>query len=175
MVVVVVFGCLVVSNSLDPMDCSLPALLFMGFPKQEKLEWVATSFSRGSSWPRDWARVSWTAGKFFAIWATRETPTYKDAFRNICIHIWVIHPQTQNLLSHEWASLVALVVKHLPDYAGGTRDAGSIPELGRDPEVGDGNPLQYSCLGSLMDSRAWWATVHGVTKSWIQLSNWPHK
>ena len=36
---------------------------------------------------------------------------------------------------------------------------------------GNGNPLQYYCLENPMDGRAWWATVHGVTKSWIQLSD----
>ena len=36
---------------------------------------------------------------------------------------------------------------------------------------GNGNPLQYSCLENSMDKRAWWDTVHGVTKSWTQLSN----
>ena len=50
--------------------------------------------------------------------------------------------------------------------AGDTRDAGSIPESGRSPGVGNGNPLQYSCLGNLMDTGVWWATVHGVAKSW---------
>ena len=36
---------------------------------------------------------------------------------------------------------------------------------------GNGNPLQYSCLENSMDSGAWWAAVHGVTKSWTQLSS----
>ena len=36
---------------------------------------------------------------------------------------------------------------------------------------GNGNPVQYSCLENSMDRGAWWATVHGVRKSWIQLSN----
>ena len=36
---------------------------------------------------------------------------------------------------------------------------------------GNGNPVQYSCLENPMDGRAWWAAVHGVTKSWTQLSN----
>ena len=40
-----------------------------------------------------------------------------------------------------------------------------IPGLGRSPEGGNGNPLQYSCLGNPMDRRAWWATVHGVAKN----------
>ena len=44
-------------------------------------------------------------------------------------------------------------------------DPGSNPELGRFPGEGNGNPLQYSCLENSMDGGAWWATVHGVTKS----------
>ena len=49
------------------------------------------------------------------------------------------------------------------------RDVGSIPGLGISPGRGPGNPLQYSCLESPMDRGAWKATVHRVTKSWIQL------
>ena len=44
-------------------------------------------------------------------------------------------------------------------------DQGSISGSGRSPGEGNGNPLQYSCLENPMDG-AWWATVHGVTKSW---------
>ena len=63
------------------------------------------------------------------------------------------------------------VVKNLPAKAG---EAGSVLELGRSPGEGNGNPLQYSCLGNSMDRGAWQATVHGVAKesdtTW-QLSN----
>jgi len=45
-------------------------------------------------------------------------------------------------------------------------DPGSVLGLERSPGEGNGNPLQYSCLGNLMDRGDWWATVHGVTKSW---------
>ena len=45
-------------------------------------------------------------------------------------------------------------------------DPGSIPGLGRSPGEGNGNPLQHSCLENPMDRGAWWATVHGVAKSW---------
>ena len=55
------------------------------------------------------------------------------------------------------------VVKNPPANA---RDADSIPGWGRSPGVGHDNPLQYSCLGNPMDRGAWWATVHGVAKSW---------
>jgi len=44
-------------------------------------------------------------------------------------------------------------------------DLGSIPGLGRSPGEGNGNLLQYPCLENLMDTGAWWAAVHGVTKS----------
>ena len=57
------------------------------------------------------------------------------------------------------------VVKNLPANAGATRDAGVIPGSGRYPGEGNGNLLQYSCQGNLVDRGAWWATVHGVTES----------
>ena len=62
-------------------------------------------------------------------------------------------------------SQVALVVKNLPASAGGVRDGGSIPGLGRSPGGGHGNPLQYSCLEDPMDRGAWWSTVHWVAKN----------
>ena len=45
-----------------------------------------------------------------------------------------------------------------------TGDIGSIPGLGRSPGIGNGNPLQYSCLENYMDRGAWRATVHRVTR-----------
>ncbi|MDK6450581.1 hypothetical protein, partial [Aerococcus urinae] len=45
-------------------------------------------------------------------------------------------------------------------------DLGLIPGSGRSPGEGNGHPLQYSCLENPMDGGAWWATVHGVAKSW---------
>ena len=50
-------------------------------------------------------------------------------------------------------------------------DLGLIPGSGRSPGEGNGNPLQYSCLENPMDRGAWRATVHGVTKSQIRLSD----
>ena len=63
------------------------------------------------------------------------------------------------------------VVKNPPANAGNARDVGSIPGSGRSPGIGKGNPLQYSCLENSIDRGAWWATVHGVLKSWTQLTN----
>ena len=50
-------------------------------------------------------------------------------------------------------------------------DLGSISGLGRFPGEEHSNPLQYSCLENSMGRGAWWATVHGVKKSWTQLSD----
>ena len=50
-------------------------------------------------------------------------------------------------------------------------DLGSVPGSRRSPGEGNGNPLQYPCLENHMDGGAWWATVHGVTKSRTQLSD----
>ena len=60
---------------------------------------------------------------------------------------------------------VAWLVKNPPANAGDARDAVSIPRLGKSPRVGNGNPLQYSCLGNSMDRETWWAAVSGVTES----------
>jgi len=65
-------------------------------------------------------------------------------------------------------SQVALVVKNPPASAGDERDVGSIPDSGRSPGGGHGNPLQYSCLGNPRDRGAWWVVqgqsmgLHGV-------------
>ena len=54
------------------------------------------------------------------------------------------------------------VVKNPAANAG---DTGWIPESGRSPGGGNGNPLQYSCLGNPMDREAWPVTVHAVAQS----------
>ena len=67
-----------------------------------------------------------------------------------------------------WASLVAQMVKNLP-----AKQEVWVQSLSQEdsPGEGNGNPLQYSCLGNPMDRRAWWATVHGAVKSQTQLSD----
>ena len=60
------------------------------------------------------------------------------------------------------------VVKNLPANAG---DIGLRPGSGRSPGVGRGNPLQHCCLENPKDRGAWWATIHGVTKSQTRLSD----
>ena len=79
---------------------------------------------------------------------------------------------------HDWShthsvelgmfGLLCSAVKNLPTNAG---DAGLISGLGRSPEGGNVNLLQYSCLGNPMDRGAWQTTVHRVTNSQARLSN----
>ena len=69
--------CVCVSCSVNPilcnpMDFSPPCSSTHGIFQARVLEWIAFSFSRRSSGPRDWAQVSCTAGRFFTHWATRE-------------------------------------------------------------------------------------------------------
>ena len=61
---------------------------------------------------------------------------------------------------------MVLVVRNPPANEGDIRDVGSIPELGRSPGGGHGNPLQYSCLENIMDRGAWRATALGVAQRW---------
>ena len=64
------------------MNCTLPGCSVHGIFQARVLEWVAISFPRGSSWPRDWTQVSHTVGRRFTIWATREV-------LYVCMHIYV--------------------------------------------------------------------------------------
>ena len=79
--------------------------------------------------------------------------------------------QFQNILNK------SITYKGLPYSSDGKEsacnagDLGMTPGSGRSPEEGNGNPLQCSCLENSMDRGAWWATVHGVSKSQTQLSN----
>ena len=72
----------------------IPQTSVLGILQATILEWVAISFSRGSSWPRDWSLVSCIAGRFFTLWAIREAQgKQRHPFPQIKaaqgIHIWV--------------------------------------------------------------------------------------
>ena len=64
---------------------------------------------------------------------------------------------------------MAQMVKETACNAG---DLDSIPGLERSPGEVNGNPLQCYCMENSMEREAWWATVHGVPKSWKRLSNY---
>ena len=66
------------SDSLRPVDCSPPSSSVHGILQARILEWVAISFSRGSSQPRDRTQVSYIAGRCFNLCTTREVLKYKN-------------------------------------------------------------------------------------------------
>ena len=66
----------------DPMDCSPSGSSVLGNLQARILEWETMSFSRGSSWPRDWTWASCIIGKFLTMWATREAHAP-------CLHTYV--------------------------------------------------------------------------------------
>ena len=77
----------------DPMDCSLPGSSVCGLLQSRILEWVAISFSRESSQPRDRTRVSRIPGRRFNHWATREAPKYLHLlvlFPGVCVCMHIV-------------------------------------------------------------------------------------
>jgi len=66
----------------DPVDCRLPGFSVHGILQARILEWVTISFSRGSSQPRDWIRVSSVGDRRFNLWATREGKVFSLAETN---------------------------------------------------------------------------------------------
>ena len=134
----------------DPVDCSLPGSSVHRILQARILEWVAISFSRRASWPRDWILVS-------AMWADAlpfEPPR---------------KPYKGNFINMGFA-----VVSDSKESSCNAGDSGSIPGLGRSPWEGNGYPLQYSCLEESTDREVHWATVHGVAEldmtKWLTLS-----
>ena len=92
----------------------------------------------------------------------------KELLRRISFQVVGVHFKVNFILYWNKGFPCSSVVKESAHRAGGR---GSIPELGRSPGEGTGNPLQYPCLENLMDRGAWWAAVHGVAKSWARLSD----
>ena len=120
------------------------------------------------------------AGRFFTTEPPRKPclHTYYIFFRTVwnTMPLYMCHwvfPKNKNFffINH------SMIIKGFPGDSDGEEstcnagDLGSLPGLGRSPGGGHGNPLQYSCLENPMDRGAWWATFHGVSKSWTQLNN----
>ena len=83
------------------------------------------------------------------------------------------NPLQYSCLEVVWGFPGGSVVKYPLANVGDAGHLASISGSGRSPEGVNGNPLQY-CLENPIDRRAWWATVHRVTKTWAWLSNWVH-
>ena len=110
---------------------------------------------------------------------------HKDDLRSLLIPHCPTEPPFCSVVSYgNWRGKTKIrnSVYAFEDFLGGSEgkasafnagDLGSIPGWGRSPGEGNGNPLQYSYLENPMDGEAWWATVHGVTKSQTWLSDFP--
>ena len=102
------------------------------------------------------------------VWTSAAPCTWGDAQFTLTRH--QPHSSLAYLLFGKRASKVAPVVKNLPASAGDINEACLIPGSGRSPEETN-NPLQCSCLENSIDRGAWRAIVHGVARSWTQLSD----
>ena len=141
------------------------------------LEWIAIPFSRGSSQPRDQTQIPGPTQTN----AAQEAIPWKDTEPGDRQGWMQVHSGLCPMLGqkHPWVMKICWRRDRLPTpvflgFFGGSRgkesacnagDLCSIPGLGRSLEEGKGYPLQYSDLEDFMDRGAWWATVHGVTKS----------
>ena len=72
----------------DPMVCSSPGSSIHGIFQGRILEWIATSFSRGSSRPRNWTRISHIVGRLFIVWSTREAFMLVDIAKYLSIKLY---------------------------------------------------------------------------------------
>ena len=143
----------------DPTDYSPLGSSVHGILQARVLEWVAVSFSRGSSRPRDRIRVSCLASRFFTLYGTLQVfLCFPQKFKMSC-RIHLIHCGDPGFLSANSLGILDLWLYRWKDL--------------RSTIFGEenGNPLQYSGLENPMDRGDWWTTVHGVSKSRTWLSN----
>ena len=163
----------------DPRDCSLPGSSVHGILQARILEWVAISFSRGSSWTSDRTQVSFIAGRFFTIWAM-ECFTLIEEINTICEGV--------HLCFRFYPILVFFLVKEMETHSSTlawrilwTEELSRLQSMGSLRVghywvtllscigEGNGNPLPCSCLENPRDGGAWWAATYGVTQSRVWL------
>ena len=94
----------------NPMDYNPSVSSVHGIFQARILEWVAISFSRGSSWPRYQTRVSYIAGRLCTIWATREAQIQKEIYHQLVINNMFLKYKKnfikQNLDQHNWVVIL---------------------------------------------------------------------
>ena len=156
---------------VTPWTGAYQAPLSMEFSRQEYWSGLPFPSPRESSWPRDQIQVSCIAGRHFTIWATWEACTH--TYIQIYLLLKILprkqsRGQITNKWPVKWGFSSSSAGKKSVCNAG---DPASIHGLERFPGEGIGYPMQYSCLENSIDRGAWQTTVHGVTKSRTQLSD----
>ena len=160
----------------DPMDCSPPGSSIHGIFQARVLEWVASSFSRGSSRPRDWTWISRIVGRHFTVWATRME------IRKVCLWLLISH-LSQCVVECDHPALhcplvstlggifvpvccycCLVAMSGLPWRLSGKESA--VQSLGQEDPLEEGMATHSSHLAWRipMERGAWWATALGVTK-----------
>ena len=142
-------------NSSWPCDCSPPGSSVHGISQERRLEWVAISFSRGSSRPRDHTCVSCIGMLILYHWATAK-PKDEMASNNKSKQAHL-----QSSPAHTWSGLPWWLSDK--EFACQCRRCRSNPWV-RKSLWRSGNPLQCPCLGNLMGRGAWLAIIHGVAE-----------
>ena len=166
----------VVSDSLDSLDS------VHGILQARILEWVAFSFSRRSSQPRDQTQVSGITGRFFTSWDTREPKTTGMSSLSLLQGIFPIQESTRDLLhcrqilyqlnyeGSPWLRISSSGCSVGRESACSAGDPDLIPGSGRFPGEGNGKLFQCPCLENIMDRGAWWVALLEITKSRAVLS-----
>ena len=179
----------------NPMDCSPPGSSIHGIFQARVLEWVAISFSRRSSLPRDWTWVSCIVSRCFTIWATREVTKWINLLKwiKLIYNHSDFFTHTNKLLAlfclikdfdqlyiswrRQWHPTPAL----LPGKSHGRRSLVSCRPWGREESdtteqlhfhfslscigEGNGNPLQCSCLENPRDGGLWGRTESDTSEA----------
>ena len=138
--------------------------------------WTPGARKWGITWDQpcshfDYGLRKWTlVVKTPSLWDFRGGPMIKTALPLQGASIWYLVGKLRSRVPHLWNSVLA---PGFPTDSGSKEsahnagDVGSIPESGRSPGGGNGNPFhQYSCLENSMDRGAWRTTVQGIAKNW---------
>ena len=151
---------------VTPWTVACQALLSMGIIPARILEWVAISFFRGSSQPRDQTHVS-------CIFCTGRLILYHWVTCTF-LNLWLVF--VQELVGLRGPDLCTLILCLSTRWCSG-KESSCQCRKGRRQKfdsfpLGNGNPLQYSFQENSMDRETWQATVHEVAKRWTQSSDW---